>query len=105
MVKTQVLLEEIIGKHAIKLKIHATTRDLKQENSKSTNKTRMISYPNRRDLSPSRPAINQQKTKINKTDPNDNKAFEHSNQVRKLIFEGERERKSVGSLGMLGFGV
>ena len=40
------------------------------------------------------------------TDPNDNKSFEHNNQVRKLIFfKGERERKSAGSLGMLGFGV
>ena len=37
--------------------------------------------------------------------PNYNKYFEHSNQVRKLIFEAERERKSAGSLGMLGFGV
>ena len=42
---------------------------------------------------------------FNITDPNDKKSFEHSNQVRKLIFEGERERKSAGSLGMLGFGV
>ena len=42
---------------------------------------------------------------FNITYPNDIKAFEHSNQVRKLIFEGGRERKSAGSLGMLGFGV
>ena len=42
---------------------------------------------------------------FNITDPNDNKAFEHNNQVKKLFFEGERERKSAGSLGMLGFGV
>ena len=29
------------------------------------------------------------------TDPNDNKAFEHSNQVRKLIFLKEKERERV----------
>ena len=29
------------------------------------------------------------------TDPNDNKAFEHSNQVRKLIFFKEKERERV----------
>ena len=33
------------------------------------------------------------------------KACKHSNQVRNLIFEGGRERKSAGRLGMLGFGV
>ena len=36
---------------------------------------------------------------------NDIKCCKHSNQVRYFIFEGARERKSVGSLGMLGFGV
>ena len=51
----------IIGKHAIKLKIHATPIDLKQANNKSINQTRIKSYPNRRELSPSRPTINQQK--------------------------------------------
>jgi len=56
-----VLLEEIIGKHAIKLKIHANPIYLKQENSTSINQTRINYYPNRRDLSPSRPTINQQK--------------------------------------------
>ena len=55
------LLEEIIGKHAIKLKIHVTPIDIKQANSKSINQTRINSYPNRRELSPSRPTINQQK--------------------------------------------
>ena len=57
-----------LRKHAIKLKIHATPRDLKQANSKSINQTRIISYPNKRELSPSRPTINQQKAKINNTD-------------------------------------
>ena len=52
MVKTYVLLEKIIGKYAIKLKIHANPIDLKQANSKSINQTRIKSYPNRRDLSP-----------------------------------------------------
>ena len=42
---------------------------------------------------------------FNITYPNDIKAFKYSNQVRKLIFEGGRERKNAGSLGMLGFGV
>ena len=28
-------------------------------------------------------------------DPNDNKAFEHSNQVRKLILKEEKEKKSA----------
>ena len=50
--------KKIIGKHAIKLKIHATPRDLKQANSKRINQTRMISYPNMRELSPLRPTIN-----------------------------------------------
>ena len=62
------LLEEIIGKHAIKLKIHATPIDLEQANSKSINQTRINSYPNRRELFPSRPTINQQKQMINNTD-------------------------------------
>ena len=53
--------KKIIGKHAIKLKIHATPVDLKQANSKSINQTRINSYPNRRDLSPLRPTINQQR--------------------------------------------
>ena len=60
--------KNIIGKHAIKLKIHETPRDMNQANSKSINQTRMISYPKMRDLSPSRPTINQQKAKINNTD-------------------------------------
>ena len=38
--------EKIIGKHAIKLKIDATPIDLKQENSKRINQTRINSYPN-----------------------------------------------------------
>ena len=29
------------------------------------------------------------------TDPNDNKAFEHSNQVRKLILKEEKEKRSA----------
>ena len=32
---------------------------------------------------------------FNITDPNDIKAFEHSNQVRKLIFFNEKERERV----------
>ena len=55
--------KKTIRKHAIKLKIHATPRDLKQAKNKRINQTRMNSYPNRRDLSPSRPTINQQKSK------------------------------------------
>ena len=39
---------------------------------------------------------------FNITYPDDIKSFKHSNQVRKLIL---LRRKSVGSLGMLGFGV
>ena len=36
---------------------------------------------------------------FNITDPNDNKAFEHSNQVRKLFFKEKRRRgEEVGSL-------
>ena len=46
--------KKIIGKHAIKLKIHETPRDMKQANSKSINQTRMIYYSNRRDIYPSR---------------------------------------------------
>ena len=55
------LPEEIIVKHTIKLKIHATPIDMKQENNKRINKTRINYYPNRRELSPLRPIINQQK--------------------------------------------
>ena len=55
------LPEKITGKHAIKLKIHANPIDLKQANIKSINQTRKNSYPNRRELYPSRPTINQQK--------------------------------------------
>ena len=55
------LLEKIIGKHAIKLKIHATPIDMKKSNSKSINKTIIKSYPNKRELSPSRSTINQKK--------------------------------------------
>ena len=33
------------------------------------------------------------------------KYCKQSSQVKKFIFEGGRERKSAGSLGMLGFGV
>ena len=29
------------------------------------------------------------------TDPNDNKSFEHSNQVRKLILKEEKEKRSA----------
>ena len=36
---------------------------------------------------------------------NNGKSCKQSNQVKYLIFEGGRERKSAGSLGMLGFGV
>ena len=61
MVKTWVSWKKTIRKHAIKLKIHETPIYLKQENSKRINQTRIKSYPNRRDLSPSRPTINQQK--------------------------------------------
>ena len=32
---------------------------------------------------------------FNVTDPNDNKYFQHSNQVRKLIFLKEKERERV----------
>ena len=32
---------------------------------------------------------------FNITDPNDNKSFEHNNQVRKLIFLKEKERERV----------
>ena len=60
--------KKTIRKNAIKLKIHATPRDLKQENRKRINQIRMISYPNRREISPSRPTINQEKTKTNNTD-------------------------------------
>ena len=38
-------------------------------------------------------------------DLNDDKSCKQSNQAKNLIFEGGRERKSVGNLGMLGFGV
>ena len=38
-------------------------------------------------------------------DLNNDKACKQSNQVKNLIFEGGRERKSAGSLGMLGFEV
>ena len=62
------LLEKIIGKHGIKLKIHANPIDMEQANSKSINQTRINSYPNRRELSPSRPTINQQKQMINNID-------------------------------------
>ena len=62
------LPEKIIGKHAILLKIHATPIDMKQENIKRINKTRINSYPNKRELSPSRPTINQQKAMINDID-------------------------------------
>ena len=62
------LLEKIIGKHAIKIKIHATAIDLKQAKNKSINETRIKYYPNRRELSPSRPTINQQNKMINNID-------------------------------------
>ena len=42
---------------------------------------------------------------FNIIDLNDDKACKQSNQVKNLIFEGGRERKSVQSLGMLGFGI
>ena len=42
---------------------------------------------------------------LNIIDLNDIKACKHSNQVRNLIFEGGRERKSAGNPRMLGFGV
>ena len=32
---------------------------------------------------------------FNITDPNDNKAFEHSNQVRNLILNEEKEKRSA----------
>ena len=43
--------KKIIGKNAIKLKIHATPRNMKQVISKSINQTIRISYPNGRELS------------------------------------------------------
>ena len=41
---------------------------------------------------------------FNIIDLNNDKACKQSNQVKNLIFERWRERKSVRSLGMLGFG-
>ena len=42
---------------------------------------------------------------FNIIDLNNGKSCKQSNQVKNLIFEGGRERKSVRSLRMLGFGV
>ena len=39
---------------------------------------------------------------FNITDPNDNKSFEHSNQVRKLIFRRQKREKEYWNPGNVG---